>query len=159
MNLADRVFQFLILYHLQKTTNPCKKNRGYLVFWSHIDTWLSCEFWRRGRDSNPRRAINPYTLSRRATSTAHPPLRLTAMTLLERVKGIEPSTEAWEAAVLPLNYTRCVLHNAWHYSDFGRCLFGFVGCLLETIFLIYGFLRLLKQVLFSSVAHQFWLVW
>ncbi len=25
---------------------------------------------------------------------------------LERVKGIEPSYEAWEAAVLPLNYTR-----------------------------------------------------
>jgi hypothetical protein len=28
------------------------------------------------------------------------------MTLMERVKGIEPSYEAWEAAVLPLNYTR-----------------------------------------------------
>jgi hypothetical protein len=26
--------------------------------------------------------------------------------LVERVKGIEPSYEAWEAAVLPLNYTR-----------------------------------------------------
>jgi hypothetical protein len=26
--------------------------------------------------------------------------------ILERVKGIEPSYEAWEAAVLPLNYTR-----------------------------------------------------
>ena len=25
---------------------------------------------------------------------------------LERVKGIEPWYEAWEAAVLPLNYTR-----------------------------------------------------
>ena len=25
---------------------------------------------------------------------------------LERVKGIEPSLEAWEAPVLPLNYTR-----------------------------------------------------
>jgi hypothetical protein len=27
---------------------------------------------------------------------------------LERVKGIEPSYAAWEAAVLPLNYTRFV---------------------------------------------------
>ena len=27
---------------------------------------------------------------------------------VERVKGIEPSYEAWEAAVLPLNYTRMV---------------------------------------------------
>jgi hypothetical protein len=26
--------------------------------------------------------------------------------VMERVKGIEPSYEAWEAAVLPLNYTR-----------------------------------------------------
>ena len=25
---------------------------------------------------------------------------------MERVKGIEPSLEAWEASVLPLNYTR-----------------------------------------------------
>ena len=28
---------------------------------------------------------------------------------MERVEGIEPSTKAWEAFVLPLNYTR-VLH-------------------------------------------------
>jgi hypothetical protein len=28
---------------------------------------------------------------------------------LERVKGIEPSLEAWEASVLPLNYTRQLL--------------------------------------------------
>ena len=27
---------------------------------------------------------------------------------MERVKGIEPSYAAWEAAVLPLNYTRVV---------------------------------------------------
>ena len=30
---------------------------------------------------------------------------------LERVKGIEPSYEAWEAAVLPLNYTREALNH------------------------------------------------
>ena len=63
--------------------------------------------WRRGRDSNPRYAINVYTLSRRATSTTHPPLRFDMRcTILERVKGIEPSSKAWEAFVLPLNYTR-----------------------------------------------------
>ncbi len=27
---------------------------------------------------------------------------------MERVKGIEPSYAAWEAAVLPLNYTRVI---------------------------------------------------
>ena len=64
-------------------------------------------FWQRGRDSNPRYAMNVYTLSRRATSTTHPPLRLITDTVLERVKGIEPSSKAWEAFVLPLNYTRC----------------------------------------------------
>ncbi len=31
---------------------------------------------------------------------------------LERVKGIEPSYEAWEAAVLPLNYTREGTHSS-----------------------------------------------
>ena len=76
-------------------------------------------FWQRGRDSNPRYAMNVYTLSRRATSTTHPPLRFDMRcTILERVKGIEPSSKAWEAFVLPLNYTRCVVYSGWHYSDF-----------------------------------------
>jgi hypothetical protein len=29
----------------------------------------------------------------------------------ERVKGIEPSCVAWEATVLPLNYTRVMVFN------------------------------------------------
>ncbi len=29
---------------------------------------------------------------------------------MERVKGIEPSYVAWEAAVLPLNYTRSLIN-------------------------------------------------
>ena len=33
---------------------------------------------------------------------------------MERVKGIEPSYEAWEAAVLPLNYTRGRHGFYWH---------------------------------------------
>lgn len=32
--------------------------------------------------------------------------------VLERVKGIEPSYAAWEAAVLPLNYTRIGVRQA-----------------------------------------------
>ena len=38
-----------------------------------------------------------------------PSLALLAMTVfgvMVRVEGIEPSTQAWEARVLPLNYTR-----------------------------------------------------
>ena len=44
---------------------------------------LSCRgrnrfvLWRRGRDSNPRRGISPYSLSRGALSTTQPPLRIT----------------------------------------------------------------------------------
>ena len=34
------------------------------------------------------------------------PMESTFFRDVERVKGIEPSYEAWEAAVLPLNYTR-----------------------------------------------------
>jgi hypothetical protein len=33
-------------------------------------------------------------------------LALTGVFLLERVTGIEPAFSAWEADVLPLNYTR-----------------------------------------------------
>ncbi len=36
----------------------------------------------------------------------HAPWHGTAVTRLERAKGIEPSYAAWEAAVLPLNYAR-----------------------------------------------------
>ncbi len=36
-----------------------------------------------------------------------------AKTILERVNGIEPSYAAWEAAVLPLNYTRVVCDFTW----------------------------------------------
>ena len=35
---------------------------------------------------------------------------------LERVKGIEPSSQAWEARILPLNHTRC----RWHIHYYIR---------------------------------------
>ena len=37
---------------------------------------------------------------------------------LERVKGIEPSYAAWEAAVLPLNYTRSPSRTSWRMVVF-----------------------------------------
>jgi hypothetical protein len=46
---------------------------------------------------------------------------------LERVKGIEPSYEAWEAAVLPLNYTRSgVVPRPWagQSRDYSAAFFG-----------------------------------
>jgi hypothetical protein len=35
---------------------------------------------------------------------------------MERVKGIEPSSQAWEARILPLNHTRLSL--AMYYQSF-----------------------------------------
>ena len=34
------------------------------------------------------------------------PVRNERIEIMERVKGIEPSSEAWEAPALPLSYTR-----------------------------------------------------
>ena len=31
------------------------------------------------------------------------------MSLLERVMGVEPTSKAWEAFILPMNYTRVTL--------------------------------------------------
>ena len=32
---------------------------------------------------------------------------------MERVKGIEPSSQAWEARILPLNHTRCGVNDLY----------------------------------------------
>jgi hypothetical protein len=50
-----------------------------------VSKWVVAVIWRRERDSNPRRAFDPYTLSRGAPSTTRPSLRLA-----ER-EGFEPS--------------------------------------------------------------------
>ena len=42
----------------------------------------------------------------RARFASKDPRGLAQITNLERVKGIEPSSEAWEAPALPLSYTR-----------------------------------------------------
>ena len=44
--------------------------------------------------------------------------RTTRVIKMERVMGIEPTFEAWEAPVLPLNYTRIV--RGLHHSIVGR---------------------------------------
>jgi transposase InsO family protein len=50
-----------------------------------------------------------YETFENVTADLPPWIKLTppnCVEILERVKGIEPSCAAWEAAVLPLNYTR-----------------------------------------------------
>src|SRR5664279_2056001 len=49
------------------------------------------------------------------------PWRTSSNDVLERVRGIEPLYEAWEAAVLPLNYTRDPARSL--ASGIGRCAF------------------------------------
>ena len=90
---------------------------------------------RKRRDSNPRAALATYTLSRGASSAnlstfpmapqvgLEPTTdRLTAdssttellwINKMERVMGIEPTTSAWKAEVLPLNYTRNIKLNVF----------------------------------------------
>jgi hypothetical protein len=38
------------------------------------------------------------------------------VSIVERVTGIEPALSAWEADVLPLNYTRAPARLPWHGS-------------------------------------------
>ncbi len=44
-----------------------------------------------------------------------------AITRMEQVRGIEPPTSAWEADVLPLNYTCVIIKKSSYmmYEDFG----------------------------------------
>ena len=56
-----------------------------------------------------------------------------AKTILERVKGIEPSYAAWEAAVLPLNYTRDDLDFTWDTINIQFNSSSTVGCVLRRL--------------------------
>lgn len=51
----------------------------------------------------------PITISYEKRKEALYEFRLHGSCDMERVKGIEPSPQAWEAGVLPLNYTRMLL--------------------------------------------------
>ena len=44
---------------------------------------------------------------------------------MERVKGIEPSSRAWEAYVLPLNHTRSVMHGRGFIRSIYKINMGF----------------------------------
>ncbi len=49
---------------------------------------------------------------------------------MERVKGIEPSSQAWEARILPLNHTRFQSFNP--IAMFGVCKVSFFASLGRT---------------------------
>lgn len=72
---------------------------------------------RPAQGAMPLRGLAPAACLRRSVvsheSWKHPGTTGEAREWMERVKGIEPSSRAWEAFVLPLNYTRgtCILRN------------------------------------------------
>ena len=45
---------------------------------------------------------------------------------MERVMGIEPTSKAWEALVLPLNYTRMMVERKHHTNSPGV---GDIACI------------------------------
>jgi hypothetical protein len=51
---------------------------------------------------------------------------------MERVKGIEPSTTAWKAVVLPLNYTRITELKWWFGAESNRRHMDFQSIALPT---------------------------
>ena len=60
---------------------------------------------------------------------------MSAEVCLERVKGIEPSYAAWEAAVLPLNYTRFEVRRHYRRSACtGKRIFKLCDGLLSDCF-------------------------
>ena len=59
-------------------------------------------FWRRERDSNPRRGISPYSLSRGALSTTQPSLRITVFYLKAVLPAKYPSGERVDSRLKPL---------------------------------------------------------
>jgi hypothetical protein len=48
--------------------------------------------------------------------------------MLERVKGIEPSSSAWKAVALPLSYTRVQRTDDGKLRSFDFCLLSSVYC-------------------------------
>lgn len=70
------------------------------------------------------------------------PTVLKSRVLLERVKGIEPSSQAWEARILPMNYTRMVIIDEKYYTIFYKkkqdnnkfCLFFMAFVIIRTPF-------------------------
>ena len=70
---------------------------------SLTDVWLRVQPFYEDRASHRAKAVSLVIKG----SFGHPWTSVDGT--LERVRGIEPLYEAWEAAVLPLNYTRSPL--------------------------------------------------
>ncbi len=63
------------------------KYYALVSLFENLNKLFKYRIWQRGRDSNPRYVIHVYTLSRRATSTTHPPLCGNQIVLFFQVFG------------------------------------------------------------------------
>ena len=84
---------------------PCRaRSADYVTGWGDANQigvlWRDCVAVRRGGQKNQR--LTQLIQLKRFPVLFSQCFRRS----VERVKGIEPSYAAWEAAVLPLNYTR-----------------------------------------------------
>ena len=86
-------------------------------------------YWRRGRDSNPRYAINVYTLSRRAPSAARPPLRIN---YLNNIMSIELNLIQQRSALQRAGLTRYFPVARPEGIAFGDVQIGYPDDLLRT---------------------------
>lgn len=75
----------------RQTTGDCRLNR--LLLCDFLEFWAASGFSERSI---------PFLLFPNNKTRAD---AKSALVLMEQVKGIEPSSQAWEARILPMNYT------------------------------------------------------
>src|SRR5690554_4073372 len=84
--------------------------------------------WRRGRDSNPRQGSTLNTLSRRAISTTHPPLRGKLRIVAERerqeipLEAVEPCDRKKNRLLPPIRCLRDIVQRMDFWFDIGSFL-------------------------------------
>lgn len=84
--------------------------------------FLSMRFWKSSFVAYKKRDLfllimtNLLRLSKSTVYRTKERASVRILSLLEQVKGVEPSYQAWEACVLPMNYT-CVWFFQWNYCS------------------------------------------
>ena len=116
------IVAFAVVMMLVSVSMPGRSGIGYsriciMSFCEEVDLYVNDLKREKGNQEQRRSSPNGRRISKFGLS-----LRLNHFTALlrhnsqnpcksvERVKGIEPSSRAWEAYVLPLNHTRTRLH-------------------------------------------------
>lgn len=108
---------------LQSEIFYLKKPPIVLVVSSHHQQEVPCDIKIRSRFSCGRTRACPDSIPRlalRIRNSTLEKIRCSDLRNLEQVTGVEPAYAAWEAAVLPVNYT-CKFHYSYYITS--RCRF------------------------------------